>query len=294
MKIITLFIAVFMAQIGFSQSTDASFDAFDTSNGNVNLTAYCQASTTVARPTGWYKCSPKGYVTSDGTNKYAVLESGSANYIRQFFPVSVAKKYFLDFDIKVPAGTNVTDENASKIFITFNKSAASDQIAVQSGKKYLKAIDGQNAPEGVFAKSTTLKIGDIQSAVGVWKHFKLEFLPEFFEDQTIDELMFSFGGPPKTYDVMVDNLAVTEQTGLLSSDAPTLTTLAVYPNPASTKIYIDGVSSIESISLLNTLGQNVAASFNGSLLDVAGLPSGVYILTVVADGKSTSQKVLIE
>ena len=106
--------------------------------------------------------------------------------------------------------------------------------------------------------------------------------------------MFSFGGPPKTYDVMVDNLAVTELTGLLSSDALTLTTLAVYPNPASTKIYIDGVSSIESISLLNTLGQNVAASFNGSSLDVVGLASGVYILTVVAEGKSTSQKVLIE
>jgi hypothetical protein len=106
--------------------------------------------------------------------------------------------------------------------------------------------------------------------------------------------MFSFGGPTKTYDVMVDNLSVVEQSALLSSDASRLSSLVVYPNPASDVINVSSSSSIDSVSLVNALGQTVAASFDSTSINVATLPKGIYILTVTAGESSTSQKMIVE
>lgn len=58
--------------------------------------------------------------------------------------------------------------------------------------------------------------------------------------------------------------------------------ILLYPNPAYSKIQIEGVSKIISIEVLNLTGQSILTS-NESIIDVSSLPKGTYLITVTTD-----------
>jgi len=69
--------------------------------------------------------------------------------------------------------------------------------------------------------------------------------------------------------------------------------LNVYPNPASGAIYIDGPQNAGlTCSLLSVSGQVVATKtlMGNDVLDVSGLPAGIYIYTISDRGGNTVQK----
>lgn len=73
-------------------------------------------------------------------------------------------------------------------------------------------------------------------------------------------------------------------------------TTSVYPNPASSVLYIKGVEFVRHISLTNTNGQ-VVAQYNAMPekgIDLSRLSSGIYLVRIVAeDGSQTVRKVVI-
>ncbi len=68
-----------------------------------------------------------------------------------------------------------------------------------------------------------------------------------------------------------------------------------YPNPATTELFISGVSSVEEIFIYNQLGQKVFAekAYEGSI-DISMINSGVYILEIVSNGVSYKEKLIIQ
>ena len=79
-----------------------------------------------------------------------------------------------------------------------------------------------------------------------------------------------------TFPACID-VAVPEQSGKLE--------LSVYPNPATTQITVSSSENINSVAITNLLGQIVylqTAPANCQLihLDVAALPSGIYLVKV--------------
>jgi hypothetical protein len=58
--------------------------------------------------------------------------------------------------------------------------------------------------------------------------------------------------------------------------------ILLYPNPAYSKVQIEGVSKIISIEVLNLTGQSILTS-NESIIDVSSLPKGTYLITVTTD-----------
>lgn len=72
----------------------------------------------------------------------------------------------------------------------------------------------------------------------------------------------------------------------------------IYPNPAQESLTISGTLPLEEIRILNTMGQEVRhicrPAETDINLNISGLPSGVYFLTVQNGGKTLVKKLLIE
>ncbi len=73
----------------------------------------------------------------------------------------------------------------------------------------------------------------------------------------------------------------------LSTTTPSQESFALWPNPASDVVTISGASEIESIAVLNLLGQEVykqEGNGRGTQVNISSLPSGNYLVRVKAAG----------
>lgn len=88
-----------------------------------------------------------------------------------------------------------------------------------------------------------------------------------------------------------DNLYFHKNT--LSSAINELSQFSMYPNPANDVLNITAKGVIESISIVNMIGQNVmtfSPNETSSRLDVSQLPSGIYVVTSIVEGVESSAK----
>lgn len=86
-----------------------------------------------------------------------------------------------------------------------------------------------------------------------------------------------------------------ECTPLLSVEDNELVQFRVYPNPANDVLYLEASNNIESISLMNLLGQKVLTGEidnSSTQISLAGLQAGTYILKTTIDGQVQTQKII--
>lgn len=83
-------------------------------------------------------------------------------------------------------------------------------------------------------------------------------------------------------DIQFDNLSLIDLTILGSKDKINTDKLYTYPSIASKEIYINLNEKIESVSLVNTLGQETKLEYKSGKISVKGLPNGYYLIKVVA------------
>ena len=70
--------------------------------------------------------------------------------------------------------------------------------------------------------------------------------------------------------------------------------ISVYPNPTQGIITITSKFQIETVDVYSILGHKVAEFTNSSQLDLSQLTSGVYLLKIKAEGKTTTKKIVIK
>jgi hypothetical protein len=71
----------------------------------------------------------------------------------------------------------------------------------------------------------------------------------------------------------------------------------VYPNPASSQLVVQAPEVITTLQLTNLLGQVVFTAPGNStkqVVDVSGMPKGIYLLKIKADVKEAVKKVVVE
>ena len=68
--------------------------------------------------------------------------------------------------------------------------------------------------------------------------------------------------------------------------------LAVYPNPATDKITIDGVENISSIKVYSISGRLEKEVFNSNQVDISNLASGIYLVKVSNGNAVLSEKII--
>ena len=70
--------------------------------------------------------------------------------------------------------------------------------------------------------------------------------------------------------------------------------VAVYPNPASTTICIDGIANGSSIAVYDITGRKVMERPFANELSIDILPNGLYLLNITtAEGNLISKKIMI-
>ena len=68
----------------------------------------------------------------------------------------------------------------------------------------------------------------------------------------------------------------------LSTEEVELTNVAIYPNPTSSTLQIQGITNIETVEIYSILGQKVEVSNqHKTIIDVSSLQSGIYFLKVM-------------
>lgn len=94
-------------------------------------------------------------------------------------------------------------------------------------------------------------------------------------------------------EIRMDNLALVNVTGSLSTENILASKLNIYPNPVVDFISIEADDvAITSVEVYSVVGQKVVdtQTITDNKLDVANLSSGVYLLKINADGKSLVKK----
>jgi hypothetical protein len=69
----------------------------------------------------------------------------------------------------------------------------------------------------------------------------------------------------------------------------------MFPNPAQDQLYLDHLPAAASVSLLTPQGQLIRSYdqvANRQALSLQGLPAGMYLLQVEADGQTWREKLL--
>ena len=128
-----------------------------------------------------------------------------------------------------------------------------------------------------FTYDPTVSINNIAGLSMFWKEWFYDFnldIPLFNKLQHITMNDSSY-----QYDFYYSNY-----NGL---DDPTENHLAVWPNPATEVVHIEGLEAAE-VQVYNALGQLVKTVRNSNEINVAGLAEGVYLVRIT-DAKGVSQ-----
>jgi len=76
----------------------------------------------------------------------------------------------------------------------------------------------------------------------------------------------------------------------LGIDDQYFTNLSIYPNPVENSLFILGNDTPISVSIYNVLGKEVLSVMNTDNINVAKLPSGVYVLKISNGTHQTNRK----
>lgn len=87
--------------------------------------------------------------------------------------------------------------------------------------------------------------------------------------------------------------SVTQQAILATKEVANNSSVAIYPNPASDYVLVTGVKKLKAVSAYDASGRVVGLNFSSNKIDVSSLVKGVYILTIEADGKTFSEKLMV-
>ncbi|WP_084681355.1 T9SS type A sorting domain-containing protein [Chryseobacterium soli] len=78
-----------------------------------------------------------------------------------------------------------------------------------------------------------------------------------------------------------------------TSDVKLNPIVGVYPNPTNGILYIKADAAIESVSVINVVGERIKAEFSNNQIDMQSLPGGVYIIELkLKNGQSISKKII--
>jgi hypothetical protein len=84
---------------------------------------------------------------------------------------------------------------------------------------------------------------------------------------------------------------------VLNVDTFSLNKIVVYPNPAKNKIQFSNIDAVSAeIRIFNVLGKQVfhQSKIDKKTIDISTFNKGIYLIKIVADGKSKTKKLVIQ
>lgn len=123
-------------------------------------------------------------------------------------------------------------------------------------------------------------------------HIPISDFTGLITKEHIAQLIFASSGSK----VYIDNVYFSSNVPM-SVDENKLATVRMFPNPAKNTLTLSSQQNIENISIFNVLGQLVKSakvSANETTVDVSSLKSGMYVVQTTINGKTQTQKLVIQ
>ncbi|WGF93696.1 S8 family serine peptidase [Aequorivita marisscotiae] len=200
-----------------------------------------------------------------------------------FIDLTMASSAALDFDL-AKAQYSAGFSDAFRVDISVDCGATFTQIYYKDGLD-LSTISGYNTSNWQPTSASDWRTETIDLAAFLGNNIQLRFVN-----------INGYGNG-----TFIDNINVS---GVLSVVEADFTELAIYPNPASSEVFINLNNAVQdnvSISLFNSLGQRLQtisesqmAGKSVGVLNVSGYASGVYFITIKAGEKLATKKLIVQ
>ncbi len=249
---------------------------------------------------GWYEAA---ITTLPGTEPSMINPQGTASTWRSsnvlgmptattFFSANTVNSWLISPKI------NLSDDSVLKfkIALTDYTNANPDPLGIANTDDKLNILIstdecGSNwTPIYTFSAENT----DEDFLTNVLTDFELD-LSEY-TGQSVQIAFQAVDGPianPATYDIHIGALSVA--TPLSNTEPSELNTLKFYPNPVTEVLTINNIDAINSVDVINLLGQKVfneQYNTTEARVDFSSLSEGVYIVNVTSGGKKQSFKIV--
>ena len=91
-----------------------------------------------------------------------------------------------------------------------------------------------------------------------------------------------------------DHTNFSEDCAALSIDERNNSSISIYPNPTSNRLYISFDTTVDSILVYNILGDIITKNSNQNYIDLHHLKSGMYVLKIEANNRFITKKVILQ
>lgn len=239
-----------------------------------------QSSFNVVGQTSWVTSNP----SSIWKDIFSTAASGDKTYVSSIVsdgrPGSGGSQC-MKFDIKDAAftpGDIINDVPTVKL-----RSNALDNII--EGNNYVIRLWAKttDAPGEAAISATNI---DFKPITNTWTEYELPYVGLASKLAQI-----CFKGIGKDYNVLIDDVTIEVNSSTAINDLFESSTFAIYPNPASSKLFIQSEETISGIEIYSIAGQKVLEStqvING--IDISNLSNGLYIVSATINGQSVQQK----
>lgn len=114
-----------------------------------------------------------------------------------------------------------------------------------------------------------------------------------YAGQNIKMHFRQFNGPASYGSMlMMDDVRITQQQVLATSEVNSNAKVGIYPNPTSDYVFLKSKSKITKAEVFDIAGRKMNVGFNENRVDVRNLKSGAYMLKVTSENKTYSQKII--
>ncbi|TAJ14535.1 T9SS C-terminal target domain-containing protein [Marinilabiliaceae bacterium JC017] len=127
---------------------------------------------------------------------------------------------------------------------------------------------------------------DFQPLTDTWKEYVLPFVGL---NTQLAQLFFD--SKEQNCEVLVDDITIEKHTPTAINDLDATDQFNLYPNPATSQLYLQSEGNIEAVEIYSISGQKVLDGTNISEgLDISQLLKGMYIVSATVNGKPVQQK----
>jgi Secretion system C-terminal sorting domain len=153
---------------------------------------------------------------------------------------------------------------------------------------------GNFAPKveaGLFGSGTAYEIPKANTKVNEWEEITADFSGKITGTEKYNRLTFFIDllAPASTVSQVsyIDEIVIGDGAGCVTTgifDPVTVERLAVYPNPATSELYIRNIENMKRVEITNLLGQLIKTVVFGGISDIQtisldGMSNGIYVVS---------------
>jgi len=96
----------------------------------------------------------------------------------------------------------------------------------------------------------------------------------------IFQILFDFAPSPADLNIEISDIVICGEELLTGTKDVQVKGVSLYPVPANNELYINGISGMKVVRVVDVLGKIVSVQQTANKVDISGLNKGIYLLSV--------------